>query len=133
MESSWTRVSPTAPAGTASEVTISAARGETESFQIIVRAPSGGLTGVAVTASDLAGPQGAIISSSQCTLYREEYVPVTVSSPGAGGANAPSTPAGIPTRSLPFVNPATGQPTPGGPLPRRALSGLPGPRISPSG
>ncbi len=101
VESSWTRVGPTDPAGTAGQAGLAAARGETESFQILVRAPSGGLTNVNVTAPDLIGPQGSVIASNQFTLYREEYVPVTVSSPGAGARMPRSAPAGIPTRWSP--------------------------------
>src|SRR2546428_8617422 len=54
--SSLQRVGQTNPAGTTSAVQIKAGRGEYESYQIIVKAPGGGLSNVNVTVSDLTGP-----------------------------------------------------------------------------
>src|SRR3954470_18747992 len=67
------RVSPTQGAGTTTQASISAAKGEYESFQVIVQAPAGGLNSINLTASNLTGPGGASISSSNITLYREQF------------------------------------------------------------
>ncbi len=99
---SLVRVVPDAAAGTATQIDLYAARGETESFQIIVRAPSGGLTGVNVTAPNLGGPT--------CTLYREQYIYLaTGSADWATNRNKPLGPGWYPDGLIPFVNPATGQ------------------------
>ena len=55
------------PARSDTQIELWAARGETESFQIVVQAPAGGLTNVNVTVPDLRGPS----TISQLTLYRE--------------------------------------------------------------
>ncbi len=101
VEPSLTRVGPEAPAGSRTSIDLYAARGESESFQIIVRAPSGGLTGVNVIAPDLNGPQ--------FTLYREHYVYLAR---GSGdwytNRNKPLGAGWYPDGLIPFVNPATG-------------------------
>ncbi|MFB3880268.1 MAG: S-layer homology domain-containing protein [Armatimonadota bacterium] len=95
------RVGPTDPAGSATEISLYAARGEYESFQIIVRAPAGGLTNVNVTSPDLGGPT--------VTLYREHYVYLTSgSSEYSTQRNKPLGPGWYPDGLIPFVNPATG-------------------------
>lgn len=77
------RVGPTDAAGSSSAAQISAARGETESFQIIVRAPDGnGLSNVNATVTDLTGP--GTIAKSNISLYREHYVSVSPGSPELG-------------------------------------------------
>ena len=84
------RVGLNSPAGSGSVAVLQAARGEFESFQIAVKAPaSAGLTNVSVSVSDLSGPGGEMISSSNATLYREQYVHVGTGSPDWGGANRP--------------------------------------------
>ncbi len=55
--SSLERVGAGAAAGTGPVAQLSAAKGEYESFQIVVRAPAGGLSNGNVTVSDLAGPR----------------------------------------------------------------------------
>jgi hypothetical protein len=65
------RVGQTDAPGTTTSVNLSSARGETVAAQVIVQAPSGGLTNVNVTASALTGPGGATIAASNITLYRE--------------------------------------------------------------
>ena len=62
------------PPGRASTATVSAARGEYEPFQVVLRAPAGGLTNVDVVASDLVGPAGARIPSEHLALFLEKYV-----------------------------------------------------------
>ena len=53
--SAMNRVARDAPAANQREIVLWAARGEYESFQVVVRAPAGGLKNVNVTISDLAG------------------------------------------------------------------------------
>jgi hypothetical protein len=96
------RVGPSDAAGSVTEVDLYAAKGEWESFQIIVRAPSGGLSDVNVTAPALGGPE--------FTLYREHYVYVsTGSTDWYTNRNKPLGPGWYPDGLIPFVDPETGQ------------------------
>jgi len=96
------RVRPDEAAGTATQLTVYAAKGEGESFQIIVKAPAGGLSNVSVTAPSL-GP-------AQVTLYREHYVYLASGSGDwASNRNKPQGPGYYPDALIPFVNPSTGQ------------------------
>src|SRR3954471_22519956 len=79
------RVGRTDPPGATVDAAISAARGEVESFQVVVRGPSGGLTRVGLALSDLVGPGGAVIPATRYTRYREHYVQVSPGSPDWGG------------------------------------------------
>jgi hypothetical protein len=108
------RVRPDAPAGSAAQITLHAARGEYESFQIIVRGPVGGLTNVNVTAPNLAGPSGQQIAVGNVTLYREHYVYIGL--PVRGGHNQSEGPGWYPDGLIPFVDPVTGQDLVGAPL-----------------
>ncbi|MBI5148793.1 DUF4091 domain-containing protein [Candidatus Pacearchaeota archaeon] len=77
-EKSMIRINQTAdktPAGTSKTITLYAAKGETESFQIGIQGPTDGLTNVNVAAPNLIGP--STILSPNITLYREHYVNVT--------------------------------------------------------
>ena len=111
--SSLVRVGPTDSPGSGLTAQLYAARGEYESFQIIVRAPSGGLSNVDVTVSDLVGPGGGIIPKEAFTLYREHYVYVSQSSPNWGGSNQPKGPGWYPDGLIPFNDPTTGAPLSG--------------------
>lgn len=104
------RVKPDSAAGSGTEAQIRAARGEYESFQIVVRAPSGGLNNVNVSVSDLIGPGGSVIPKSSLTLYREHYVYIGFDSGPwwNWGSNSPQGPGWYPDGLIPFVNPATG-------------------------
>lgn len=106
---SLVRVRPSDSAGTATQLDLYAAKGETESFQIIVQAPPGGLSNVNVTTHSLGGPLA--------TLYREHYVYI---SPGTTdwytNHNRPEGPGWYPDGLIPFVDPETGQPPVGGVL-----------------
>lgn len=102
------RVSRDAPPGTATQLHLHAARGETESFQIIVRASPAALTHVNLSAPDLTGAAGTI-ARANLTLYREHYVYVYDSSPDWGGRNRPLPPGWYPDALIPFVDPVTGQ------------------------
>src|ERR1700730_1417589 len=83
------RVGMTDAAGSTTSIALHAGKGEAESFQVIVHAPSSGLTITNLTASDLTGPSGATISPQNFTFYREYYVNVTAPSPNFGGSNQP--------------------------------------------
>jgi hypothetical protein len=76
----------------------------------VVRGPSGGLTNVNVTVSDLTGPGGAVIPKTSLTLFREQYVSVSQSSPNWGGLNQPLGAASYPDGLIPFTDPVTGLP-----------------------
>jgi PKD repeat protein len=103
------RVRPSDPAGAVTQLDLYAAKGETESFQIIVQAPAGGLSNVNVSADSLVGPLA--------TLYREHYVYI---SPGTTdwytNHNKPQGPGWYPDGLIPFIDPDTGQPPVGGAL-----------------
>src|ERR1700676_596526 len=86
-----------------SPIALWAARGEYESFQVIVRAPAGGLTRVKVEASALADGPKRVISESNLTLYREHYVHVTHGSPDRGGSHRPLGPGWYPDALIPLL------------------------------
>src|SRR5438874_2302295 len=92
-------------AGSGTQATLSAAGGEYESFQIAIQAPPGGLTNVNVSVSNLTGPGGAIIASSNFSLFREHYVYVSQSSPNWGGSNQPQGAGWYPDALIPFTDP----------------------------
>jgi hypothetical protein len=103
------RVGPEAPAGTGASIELFAARGEYEPFQIIIRAPEGGLRGVNVIFQDLTGPANQKISKSNITLYREHYVHIGIGSSDWGGSNRPQGKGWYPEPLIPFVDPQTGR------------------------
>jgi hypothetical protein len=103
------RVKPDAPAGTGTSIELFAARGEYEPFQIIIRAPQGGLNNVNVLAQDLTGPGGQKITKNNITLYREHYIYLSQGSSDWGGSNRPLGPGWYPEPLIPFVDPQTGQ------------------------
>src|SRR5258708_4345922 len=104
------RVGMTDAAGSTTSMALYAAKGEAESFQVIVHAPSSGLTITNLTASDLAGPSGATISQPNFTFYREYYVNVAApSGPNLGGTNLSMGAGWYPDPLIPFKDPATGQ------------------------
>jgi hypothetical protein len=110
------RVGMTEAAGSATQANLSAARGEYESFQIVVNGAESGLTNVNVKVSDLTGPDGEVIPKSAFTLYREKYVQVKGSSPNWKGSNRPLTPGWYADALIPFNDPNTGKPLSGAPL-----------------
>lgn len=115
---SLTRVGLTDAPGTTTQAQLEAARGEYESFQVVVKASSSGLTNANVTVSDLSGPGGAVIPKSSFSLFREYYVNVTVNSPAwSGSANMPGPTGWYPDGLIPFIDPATGLPPSGGSIP----------------
>jgi hypothetical protein len=115
--SSLQRVGPADPAGTTVLAQMTAARGEYESFQIIVRAPeSGGLTNVNVAVTELTGSGGHVVSKNNIALFREQYVQVVSASPDWGGSNRPLGPGWYPDGLIPFVDPDAGSALKGGSL-----------------
>ena len=106
---SMERIGPADAPGANTRAQIWAARGESESFQIAVRAAGGNLTGVNVTMSDLTTASGARIAAESFTLYREHFAQVTKSSPDWGGSNRPLGPGWYPDGLIPFRDPATGR------------------------
>ncbi len=103
------RVKPDAPAGAGTDIELFAARGEYEPFQIIIRAPQGGLNNVNVLAQDLTGPGDQIIAKNNLTFYREHYIYLSQGSSDWKGSNRPSGPGWYPEPLIPFVDPRTGQ------------------------
>ena len=96
------RVARDEPAGNQREITLWAARGEYESFQMVVRAPAGGLKNVNVAISDLAGEHGHI-PKANLMLYREHYIQIKQGSPDRGGTNRPLGPGWYADALIPFT------------------------------
>jgi hypothetical protein len=101
--SSLVRVDRNAPAGTGTTAALEAARGEIESFQVVVRAEGQDLEDVSIGVGDLKGPDGAVIPARSHLLYREHYVQIRET----------DTPGGRPgwyaDALIPFRDPATGR------------------------
>ncbi len=87
----------------ADTVEVFAARGETESFQVVVTAAGGNLRNISAEMSPLKGEGGASLPANSVTLYREVFIPVRYSSP-----QATEPPGLIADPLVPFVNPYTG-------------------------
>jgi hypothetical protein len=104
------RVGQTDAPGMTSAITLSSARGETVDTQVIVQAPANGLTNVNVSASALAGPNGATIPASSITLYREYYITVTGTASYGGGSNPPQGSGTYAEPLIPFNDPESGLP-----------------------
>jgi len=110
------RIGPTDTPGNVTEITLAGARGEYVDTQIVVSAPSNtALTDVNVTVTDLTGPNGAIITQSNYSLYREHYVTFDRGSPDFGpfATNRPLPPGTYPDPLIPFKDPRTGAPLSG--------------------
>ena len=110
------RVGMSDAAGAGTEVNLSAARAEYQSFQIVANGASNGLSNVNVKISDLEGPGREVIPRTSFTLYREKYVYVSASSPNWGGANKPKGPGWYPDALIPFTDPETRKPLSGATL-----------------
>ena len=102
--------------GRAGQIELCAARGEYESFQIVVSAPESKLTNVNVRRADLVAENGANIARANVWLYREHYVRARYGSPKQGGPNEPLGPGWYPDALIPFFHPDTGAPLAGGEL-----------------
>ena len=104
------RVGQTDAPGTTTTISLYSGRGETVASQVIVQAPSGGLSNVNLSASALTGPNGATIPASSITLYREFYVTVNGTTNYGGGSNKPMDSGTYPEPLIPFNDPQTGSP-----------------------
>ncbi len=91
--------------GTGRVARIEAARGETESFQIAVRATGGALSHATVTTTALTDRAGHRIAAP--ALAREQYVRIRRHSPAWSGR--PLSWTWIPDALVPFVDPVTGR------------------------
>ena len=105
---STVRVSQTQAAERRTWAVIEAVRGETESFQVAVRAVGGPLRNVGVAVSTLLGPGGAAIGGPSLATFREHYVPVRRHSPDWSGA--PIDWPAFPDALIPTVDSVTGRP-----------------------
>ena len=110
------RVGMSDAAGSDTQASLSAARGEYLSFQIVANGASKGLDNVNVTVSDLTGPGGQVIPRTNFTLYREKYMHVTSASPNWKGSNQPLGPGWYPDALIPFTDPDSGKPLSGASL-----------------
>lgn len=104
------RVGPTTPpANHSRELRLEAARDESASGQLIVTAPSGGLTDVRLRASSFRNANGATTDTISAALYREHFSKVTKASPVHGHPRSLG-PGIYPDGLIPFVDDATGKP-----------------------
>ena len=102
------RVPRSGPPGPHAGVQLEAARGETESFQVVARASGGPLSAATVRVSPLQGPGGQVISGRAVALFREHYVRVPRHSPAWSGPVVRWR--WFPDALIPFVDPVTGRP-----------------------
>jgi Domain of unknown function (DUF4091) len=104
------RVSRTSPPGSSTRIQLDAAKGEYESFQVIIQAPPNGLKNVNITVSDLRGPNQQLIPKQNITLYREHYVNVRQPSWIGKGTNRGLGAGWYADGLIPFIDPATQKP-----------------------
>lgn len=102
-ETECVRVRRSALPETRRRVELHAARGEGESFQILLRAGIG-VAGIDMVAGDLRGPGGAVIEGSDAVLYRQHQFEITEASWGV----TDFTPGWYPDALIPFRHPITG-------------------------
>ena len=102
------RVLRAAPAGVDMTVRLAAARGEWESFQILMRCdvPVGGVN---VVPGDLTGPGGAVLKAADARLFRQHQFEITVPT----YRNETFQPGWYPDALIPFRHPVTGKPLSG--------------------
>jgi hypothetical protein len=99
------RVLRDAPAGSGTAVRLAAARNESESFQILVRA--GALVkGITVEPSDLEGPDSAVLPAKDARLFRQHQLELTVPT----YRNKDFKPGWYPDPLIPFRHPRTRKP-----------------------
>lgn len=101
---SMLRVGQEGAVGGAQVAEISAARGEVESFQIVVTAVGGNLQSITATLSPLKQEAGQTLPAEGISLCREVFIPVRHSAP-----HATVPPGLIADPLIPFVNPYTGE------------------------
>lgn len=108
VEPSSLRVPITSPPRSRRAVVIEAARGETESFQVVARAVGGPLSAATVRVSPLRRVGGGEIGGRSIALFREHYVRVRRHSPRWSGPVVRWR--WFPDALVPFVDPVTGRP-----------------------
>lgn len=111
MLSSLERISKTDGRSLPLTIQLYAARRESESFQVVLQAPSKKMTRVNVSVSDLVNRKGQVISKKNLTLYREQYVQVkqgTITS--WSDQNPPQPPGWYPDGLIPMIDSVTGKP-----------------------
>ncbi len=92
------------PAGAGTSVSISAARNEWESFQILMRSDAP-VKGITLEAGDLKGPEGAVLRGADARLYREHQLKLTAGT----YRNKRFKPGYYPDPLIPFRHPTTGE------------------------
>ncbi len=102
------RVLREAPAGSSAAVELAAARGEWESFQILMRSDAA-VDGVNVVAGDLASPDGAVLRAADARLFRQHQFEITVPT----HRNDQFQPGWYPDALIPFRPPVSGKPLSG--------------------
>jgi hypothetical protein len=110
VQSGLLRVGKTDAPGSTSSINLVSGRGETVDTQVIVQAPTTGLTNMNLSTSALVGPGGVTIPASNITLYREYYITVTGTANYGGGSNPPLGSGTYPEPLIPFDDPETGAP-----------------------
>jgi hypothetical protein len=111
VEPSLERIGKTDSSKSNKNIDLFAARGEYESFQVVVKAPAKGLSNVNISVSDLRSTNGSRIAKNNITLYREHYVDVRKSSPTwRGHTNKPLGQGSYPDALIPFIDPETNRP-----------------------
>jgi hypothetical protein len=88
------RVGTADPAREDGATELFAARGEFEPFQVVVKAPVGGLRNVTLSIRDLKGLRGHVIPRANLTVYREHYLHVEQGSPVLKNMRRPPLGAG---------------------------------------
>ena len=83
-----------------SAVHLTALRGETEAFQLVINADYGNINDVGVDVAPLVGPGGARIAEDRISVYFEYYV--TVDTPGDYRGRAGDVPDPLPPLAKPF-------------------------------
>lgn len=106
-----TRAQKISPAGGQNSAELYAARGETASFQIVLKAPyDKPLTIADVKVSSLLGEAGSVIQSSNIDLYREHFIEVGHPSESYDNndVNKRLDDKWFPDALIPFIDPMTG-------------------------
>jgi hypothetical protein len=101
---STVRVRQEGPVSGADAAEIFCARGETESFQVVVMAADRNLQNISAWISPLKNEANESIPANNVRIYREVFIPIRYSSPGA------TVPPGLIADPLvPFVDPYAGK------------------------
>lgn len=108
VENPMIQVRPNTPPQSKRSIEISAARNETEPFQVVVTARSQKLEGVRASVSSLVDEQGHQVDKSAVSIFREHFIYVRNPSPFST-----ASPDWWPDALVPFVNPLNGKPVPG--------------------